>query len=96
MLGQHEAHDILVEVHAEGVGDLLGDAQIAEPGIASFHLHDRRDECRDGPLGPGLRRADVVENRSRYFRSTNDLWNFNNDITLKKKRKKPTPRMREE
>jgi hypothetical protein len=34
VLGQHAAHDILVEVHAEGVADLLGDAQIAELGVA--------------------------------------------------------------
>jgi hypothetical protein len=30
-------------MHAEGMGDLLRDAQIAELGMAAFHLHDRRD-----------------------------------------------------
>jgi|SRR5258706_6187022 len=32
----------------------------------------------DGPFGPGLRRGDEAENRSRYFRSTKALWNLNN------------------
>ena len=30
----------------------------------------------EGPFGPGLRRRDEEEKSSRYFRSTNALWNF--------------------
>src|SRR6202453_5533860 len=36
-----------------------------------------------GPFGPGLRRAPVDENRRRYFRSTNALWNRNNVAGLR-------------
>ena len=35
VLGEHPAHDILVDLDAEGVGDLLGDTDTAELGIAA-------------------------------------------------------------
>jgi hypothetical protein len=34
VLGEYPAHDILVDVEAEGVRDLLGDLHIAELGIS--------------------------------------------------------------
>ena len=53
MLGQHATHDIFVDVHAEGMGDLLGDAHTAELGIAALHFDDRRDECHGRTFGTG-------------------------------------------
>ena len=51
---EHAAYDIFVDLDANGVRDLLGDAQAAESGVAAFHLHDCRDEFRGGPFGAGL------------------------------------------
>src|ERR1022692_2570121 len=36
-----------------------------------------------GPFGPGLRRIPADENRQRYFRSTNALWNRNSVAGLR-------------
>ena len=46
VLREHAAHDILVDVKAEGMCDLLGDADTAELGISVLELDDRRDEFR--------------------------------------------------
>lgn len=47
MLCEHATHDIFIDVDAEGVGELLGDAYTAEPGVAALQLNNRRDEfCR--------------------------------------------------
>ena len=35
-----------------------------------------------GPFVPGLRRGDEAENKRRYFRSTNSLWNLNSVARL--------------
>jgi hypothetical protein len=43
-LRERAAHDISVDVDAEGMRDLLRDAYAAELGIAVLKLHDRRDE----------------------------------------------------
>ena len=73
---EHTAHRILVDLDAEGMRNLLGDAQIAEVRIARFHLDDRRDEFCGRTFGPGRRRCGDEEKSRRYFRSTNALWNF--------------------
>jgi len=44
VLREDPTHDIFVDVHAEGVRDLLGDAYTAELGIAAFKLNDCGDE----------------------------------------------------
>jgi hypothetical protein len=54
VFGEHATHDILVEVHAERMRDLLRDAHTAELGIAAFEFHDRRDECHGRAFGTGL------------------------------------------
>jgi len=47
MLREHAANDIFVDVDAEGMRNLLGDAYTAELGVAALQLDDRRDEfCR--------------------------------------------------
>ena len=46
MLREHATNDILVDLDAKGVRDLLRDAQLAEFGVAEFHLQDCRDELR--------------------------------------------------
>src|SRR5262245_20425686 len=47
MFREHASNDIFVDVDAEGMRDLLGDAYTAEPGVAALQLNDRRDEfCR--------------------------------------------------
>lgn len=33
-------HDILINLNAEGIGDLLGDPRTAETWVTSFHLDD--------------------------------------------------------
>jgi hypothetical protein len=54
VLREHTTHDIFVDVDAEGMRDLLGDAYTAEPGVAALQLNDRRDEFCRGTFGPGL------------------------------------------
>ena len=54
MLREHTAHDILVDVDAERMRDLLGDAQVAELRIARFQLDNRRDEFCGGAFRAGL------------------------------------------
>ena len=78
MFREDAAHDVLVEIHAEDIGNLLRDAHTAERGLRPFISTIAAMSATDGPFGPGLRRGDEAENRSRYFRSTKALWNFNN------------------
>ena len=54
VLGEHAADDILVDLDAEGIGDLLGDADAAEPRITGLDLDDRRDEFRGRSFRTGL------------------------------------------
>ena len=51
VLREHAAHDIFVDVDAEVMRDLLGDAYTAEPGVAALQLDDRRDEFCRGTFG---------------------------------------------
>ena len=54
VLREHAAHDIFVDLDAKGVSELLGDAQVAELGIARFQLDNGRDEFRGGAFRAGL------------------------------------------
>ena len=54
MFCKHAAHNIFVDLHAEGIGDLLGDAQVAELGIAVLHLNNGCDELRGRAFGSGF------------------------------------------
>lgn len=54
VLREHAAHDIFVDVNAEGMRDLLGDADAAEFGISALELDDRRDEFRGRTVGAGF------------------------------------------
>ena len=47
-------HDILVDLDAEGMSDLLGDAHTAKLGIAPLHLDDGSDEFRARTFGSGF------------------------------------------
>jgi len=77
VLCEHATHDIFIDVDAEGMGDLLGDAYTAEPGVSALQLNNRRDEFCRGTFGATFV-ATVAEGKSRrYFRSTNTLWNLN-------------------
>ena len=79
MLREDATYDIFVELDAKGVRDLLGDAQVAEFGVAGlrgFIFTIAAISSRDGPLGPGLRRRAEEEKSDRYFRSINALWNL--------------------
>jgi hypothetical protein len=40
---EYATNDILVDLDAEGLSDLLGDAHTAKLGIAPLHLDDGRD-----------------------------------------------------
>jgi hypothetical protein len=48
------AEFIFVDVNAEGMRDLLGDADTAEFGISALELNDRRDEFRGRTFGAGF------------------------------------------
>jgi hypothetical protein len=48
LLRGHAAHNVLVDVDAEEMGDLLGDAHTAELGIAALHLDDCHNEFGGG------------------------------------------------
>jgi hypothetical protein len=50
VLREHPAHDIFIDLDAEGVRDLLGNALIAESGVTKLHFDNRCDECRRGTL----------------------------------------------
>ena len=50
MLLQDAPHDILVDLDAERVRNLLGDFQTAEFRIAAFHLDHGGDELCGGTL----------------------------------------------
>jgi len=54
VLLKHSAHDILVDLGAECMSDLLSDAQVSEFGIAGLHLDDCRDEFQRWPFRAGL------------------------------------------
>ena len=48
VLREDPAHDILVDLHAECMGNLLSNALIAESGVTELHFEDGRDDflCR--------------------------------------------------
>lgn len=54
VLREHPAHDVLVDVDTESMGDLLSDAYAAELEIAPFQLNDCRDELRSGSFRTGF------------------------------------------
>ena len=54
MVREHTAHDILVDLDAERMRDLLGDSHAAETRIAALYLEDRCDECRRRTFGAGF------------------------------------------
>ena len=51
---KHAANDIFVDVDAESMSDLLGDAHTAKSRIAPLHLDDGRDEFRGRTFGTGF------------------------------------------
>src|SRR6202158_4275046 len=53
MPSEDAAHDILVDLDAERMGYLLGNARTTEARIAVLHFEDRRDEILRGPFRPG-------------------------------------------
>ena len=54
MLGQDAPHDVLVNVHTEGLGDDQRNPRAAESGIALLELDDRSDELWRWTFGTGL------------------------------------------
>src|SRR5450631_522701 len=52
MPSEDAAHDILVDLDAERMGYLLGNARTTEARIAVLHFEDRRDEILRGPFRP--------------------------------------------
>ncbi len=55
MARQDAPDDILVELDAEGIGDLLGDLAAAEVWVAPFHLDHRVDQLWTDPWVRGDR-----------------------------------------
>ena len=62
MLREDPTHDILVDLHAECMRDLLGNTLIAESGVTKLHFEDGRDDFLCRTLGvwlaPGSRRRE--------------------------------------
>jgi hypothetical protein len=54
VLSKHAANDIFVDLDAEGMSDLLGDAHVPETRIPPLHLHDGRDEFHGRTFGTGF------------------------------------------
>lgn len=54
VLREHVAHDIFVDVDAEGMRELLRDAYTAELGVAALQFNDRRDEFFGWTFGTGF------------------------------------------
>jgi len=50
VLGEHAAHDVLVDVDAEDQGNLLGDPPAAEAWVSLFYLDNGAAQLRRGPL----------------------------------------------
>ena len=51
---EHPAHDVLINLQAECMRDLLGDALIAESVVTKLHLDDGRDDFLRRALQAGL------------------------------------------
>ena len=62
MLREDPTHDILVDLHAECMRDLLGNTLIAKSGVTELHFEDGRDDFLCRTLGtwlaPGSRRRE--------------------------------------
>ncbi len=54
MLGQNSTDDVLVDLDAEGFGDLLRNPWAAKPRISSLHLDNGLDNGLGWSLGPGF------------------------------------------
>ena len=49
-LGEHTAHDILVDLDAEDKSELLGDPPAAKSRVPVLHLNDGGDQLPSGPF----------------------------------------------
>lgn len=67
-------------VDAEGIGDLLRHARIAEFGIAPLLLTMAAMRCAEGLYSPSLRRQAEEGKFRRDLRSTSALWSLNNVV----------------
>ena len=74
MLREHAAHNVFVDVDAEGISDLLGDARTPNLGLRRFISTMAAMSSAEGPLGPSVRRGEEEDVKSRrYFRQTEAL-----------------------
>src|SRR5450631_1047411 len=53
VLSENATHDVLVDLDAERMSNLLRNARATEARIAVLHFEDRRDEFLRGPFRPG-------------------------------------------
>lgn len=67
MPSENTAHDVFVDLDAERMSHLLGNARTTEAWIAVLHFEDRCDEILRGPSRPWSLTGSGVNN-SRYFR----------------------------
>jgi hypothetical protein len=88
MPSEDAAHDIFINLNAERMSHLLGNARTAEARIATLHFEDRRDEFLRGPFGtwpsPGsgreqqsvfpLDQRPVKAQQRRGLNSNGNLW----------------------
>jgi hypothetical protein len=63
-LGEHTAHDILVDLDTEYKGELLSDPPAAKSRVPVLHFNDGRDQLWSRPLGAWLSTAPRREQKS--------------------------------
>jgi len=60
---QYPPDKILVDLNAEGIGNLLSDPRASKAWITPLQLDDGSDQLLGGPLGPGFDRLRDVYSR---------------------------------
>jgi hypothetical protein len=77
VLGEHPANDLIIDLNAKGVGDILRDAGTAKAGITTFDLYNRIDEFVRRSLRPEALLTSRREEQSiRYLRFLRAAWNL--------------------
>ena len=97
--GKHAANDIVVDLDAEGIRDLLGDPHVAETRIVPFHLYNGRDEFRGRTFGTGFAAMRRGRKEKAVFPIDQCLVEFNQRLMIDRLRRgfrvRPTDSQRE-
>src|SRR5262245_22529031 len=91
VLREYASNDVSVDLHAEGVSNLLGDSHAAETGIAPLHLDDGRDEFRGRTFGTGFAAMRREEEEQAVFPTHQRLVELEQRCRLDKRAKFRNP-----